>query len=89
MLSTGAVDVGTPSEPGRDVVVERQGGVVEVEWMEEQVSDWETAEAAMATLWHALDLQGGRSYVRVPGVGEPGQASDLPRQYCELLRLRA
>ena len=53
--------------------------------------DWEKGETTIRTFWEGLGLKDGRSYIKVAGVGE-GPASlrplDLPRQYCEMLKLR-
>ncbi|KAI9769025.1 MAG: hypothetical protein M1839_003822 [Geoglossum umbratile] len=53
--------------------------------------DWEKGEEVIRAFWEGLGLKGGRSYVKVAGVGEGPVSSrplDLPRQYCEMLRLR-
>ena len=70
-----------------------RGVVVEVEWLgdgDDGASGGETGEMAVQAFWDALELQGGRKYIKVPGAGGNGKAksSDLARQYCELLRLR-
>ncbi|KAI9767886.1 MAG: hypothetical protein M1840_005379 [Geoglossum simile] len=53
--------------------------------------DWEKGEAMIRAFWEGLGLKGGRSYIKVAGVGEGPASSrplDLPRQYCEMLKLR-
>ncbi|KAI9852763.1 MAG: hypothetical protein M1838_005521 [Thelocarpon superellum] len=56
---------------------------------EREEEDWATGSTAIQALWNSLGLRDGKSYVLVPGLGVGSAALDLPRQYCDLLRLRA
>ena len=67
-----------------------RGCVVEITLIsgddEEDDISAEDRETLFGGLWEQLDLEGGRPFVNVPGVGGEDKGLDLIRQYMDLLR---
>lgn len=62
-----------------------RGTIVEIEWMDGDHDDWETAEGVIRGFWKGLDIPGARELIKVAGIEE---GFSNARQWCEVLRLR-
>ena len=71
---------------GQGSTQQMRGTLVEIEWTGGDDGDWETSEAVIQGFWKDLEVNGAKSFIRVPGVDM--DHANL-RQWFDALRLRA